>query len=153
MALEQHEPFMRKAIEIARQNPRAPFGAVIVDSKTSEVVAEGVNREEENPIWHGEMVALHALSVPSADRSRLILYTTAEPCPMCQAAIVWSGVGEVVYGTSTSTLLSLGLPAFVVRAEEVATRANFAACNLVGGILEAECDELFRAVTPADDAS
>ncbi|MGC1274422.1 MAG: nucleoside deaminase [Planctomycetaceae bacterium] len=151
MDLEHHEPFMRRAIEIARQNPKAPFGAVIADSKTSEIVAEGVNREEENPIWHGEMVALHTLTVAPADRSRLILYTTAEPCPMCQAAIVWSGIGEVVYGTSTSTLLSLGLPAFVVRAEEVATRANFAACDLVGGVLEAECDELFRTITSAKE--
>ena len=146
MALEQHEPFMRKAIEIARQNPRAPFAAVIVDSRTSQIVAEGLNRQDENPIWHGEMDALRSLTVPAEHRSRLVLYTTAEPCPMCQAAIVWSGIGEVVYGTSTSTLLALGLPAFVVRAEEVATRANFAACSLTGGVLEAECDELYRAI-------
>ena len=151
MALEQHEPFMRRAIEVARTNPQAPFGTVIVDTKTSEILAEGINRQDENPIWHGEMDALRTLSVPPDVRSRLVLYTTAEPCPMCQAAIVWSGIGQVVYGTSTSTLLSLGLPAFVVKAEEVATRANFAACDLVGGVLEAECDELFRAITPQDE--
>jgi tRNA(adenine34) deaminase len=145
MDLEQHEPMMRRAIELARQNPKVPFGTVIVDTKTSAIVAEGVNRAEENPIWHAEMDALRNLNVGPDVRSRLVLYTTAEPCPMCQAAIVWSGIGEVVYGTSTSTLLNLGLPAFVVRAAEVATRANFAACNLVAGILEAECDALYRA--------
>ena len=34
------------------------------------------------------------------DPSQLVLYTTAEPCPMCQGAISWSGIGTVVSGTS-----------------------------------------------------
>jgi tRNA(Arg) A34 adenosine deaminase TadA len=35
---------MRWAIEVARGNPDAPFGAVIVDRETGEVLAEGLNR-------------------------------------------------------------------------------------------------------------
>ena len=142
-----HDDLMRCAIEIAKGNPRAPFGTVIVDRTDGRIVAEGLNRAQENPIWHGEMDALRALDA-SADRSRLVLYTTAEPCPMCQAAILWSEIGEVVYGTSITTLIALGWPQIVLRAEEVATRANFVACNLVGGVLERECDELFRAASP-----
>lgn len=138
-----HDDLMRRAIEIAKGNPRAPFGTVIVDRADGRIVAEGLNRAQENPIWHGEIDALRALDA-SADRSRLVLYTTAEPCPMCQAAILWSEIGEVVYGTSITTLIALGWPQIVLRAEEVATRANFAACTLTGGVLEAECDELFR---------
>ena len=144
-----HEDLMRRAIEIAKGNPRAPFGTVIVDRADGRIVAEGLNRAEENPIWHGEMDALRALDA-SADRSRLVLYTTAEPCPMCQAAILWSEIGEVVYGTSITTLIALGWPQIVLRAEEVATRANFAACTLTAGVLEAECDELFRAAGPPE---
>jgi tRNA(adenine34) deaminase len=143
MSVEAHEFFIRRAIELARGNPAAPFATVIVDRATSKVVAEGVNRAGENPIWHAEMDALRHLGAGAADRSRLVLYTTAEPCPMCQAAILWSGIGEVVYGTSLTTLIALGRPQIVLRAEEVATRANFAACTLIGGVLEAECDQLF----------
>jgi tRNA(Arg) A34 adenosine deaminase TadA len=89
----------------------------------------------------------------SIDRSRLVLYTTAEPCPMCMAAILWSGIGEVVYGTSITMLIALGWPQVVLRAEEIATRANFAACALVCGVLEAECDELFRTAAPLPPAT
>jgi len=142
-----HEDFMRRAVEIAKGNPKAPFGTVVVDRASGQVVAEGLNRGQENPIWHGEIDALSRLG-PEIDRSQLTLYTTAEPCPMCQAAILWSGIDQVVYGTSIETLIALGRPQIVMRAEEVATRANFAACALVGGVLEAECDELFRAGPP-----
>lgn len=138
-----HEDFMRRAIEVARGNPAAPFGTVIADRGTGEIVAEGLNEAGSNPIWHGEMTALRNLD-GSADRSRLTLYTTAEPCPMCTAAILWTGIGEVAYGTSIPTLISLGWPQIVLRAEEVATRANFAACTLTPGLLETECDALFR---------
>lgn len=142
--MSSHDEFMRRAIAIAKGNPKAPFGTVVVDRWSGTVVAEGVNRAEENPIWHGEMDALRKLG-PDVDRSQVALYTTAEPCPMCQAAILWSGIGEVVYGTSMETLIGLGWPQIVLRATEVAQRANFAACDLVGGVLEAECDALFRA--------
>lgn len=142
--MSSHDEFMRRAIEIAKANPRAPFGTIIVDRGSGGVVAEGLNRAEQNPIWHGEMDALRKLD-PAVDRSRLTLYTTAEPCPMCQAAILWSDIDEVVYGTSIETLIGFGWPQFVLRATEVAERANFAACRLVGGVLEAECDALFRA--------
>ena len=139
-----HDDWMRRAIEVARGNLKAPFGTVIVDGRDGRVVAEGLNKADENPIWHGEIDALRSLA-SSVDRGHLTLYTTAEPCPMCQAAVLWSGIGEVVYGTSIETLISLGWPQIVLRAEEVATRANFAACSVVGGVLEVECDELFRA--------
>jgi len=47
-----HERYMRRAVEIARGNPDAPFGCVIVDGTE---VAEGLNDAERRPILHGEM--------------------------------------------------------------------------------------------------
>ena len=145
--MSSHDAFMARAIAVAHRNPKAPFGTVIVDRTTGQVVAEGINHADENPIWHGEMDALRQLGGPGpvGRGVDLVLYTTAEPCPMCQAAILWSGIGEVVYGTSIPTLIDLGWPQIVVRADEIAGRANFAACDLIGGIREDECDELFRA--------
>ena len=56
-----HEHYMRRAIELGKQNPRLPFGALIVDRVTGEILAEGWNRTEINPIWHGEIDAINRL--------------------------------------------------------------------------------------------
>ena len=142
-----HERFMQRAIEIARENPTAPFGALLVDVKTEEIVAEGINRGGENPIWHGEIDCISSCSEahPEADWGQLRMYTTAEPCCMCQGAILWAGIREVVYGTSIHTLQRLGWRQIAIGADEVARRTPFAECKLIGGVLEHECDELFRA--------
>jgi tRNA(Arg) A34 adenosine deaminase TadA len=91
------------------------------------------------------MVAIDAWA--AADRERdaagLVLYTTAEPCPMCMAAILWAGIGTVVFGTDIPTLVRCGWGQIDIRAEEVAKRTPFTECRLVGGVLREECDALF----------
>ena len=63
---------------------------------------------------------------------------------MCQGAILWAGIPEVVFGTSIRTLKQLGWKQIDIPAEEVTRRTPFAQCRLIGGVLEAECDQLFR---------
>jgi len=100
---------MRRAIEVAQSNPRHPFGSVIVDSTSEAIVAEGFNQSSQNPTLHGEMDAINNYaSSGGTNWSRLTLYTTAEPCPMCMSAVLWTGIGCVVYGTSIPTLMELG---------------------------------------------
>ena len=142
--MNEHERHMRRAIELARQVPRLPFGAVLVRD-TGEVVAEGWNRTSINPIWHGEIDAIHrcALEHAGIDWSRLTLYTTAEPCPMCQGAILWAGIPRVVFGTSIRHLQALGWHQIGIDSAEVVRRTPFAACSILGGVLEAECNALF----------
>lgn len=141
-----HERYMRRAIEIARGNPDAPFGCVVADRETGEIVAEGLNDADQSPILHGETAAIMDLiaSRPELDRARLVLYTTAEPCPMCSGAILWSGIPEVVIGTSIETLKSLGLPHIDLPSIEVSRRSSFGGFEVVEGVLEAECDALFE---------
>lgn len=137
---------MRRAIEIAHGNPDAPFGCVILDAQTGEVVAEGLNDADKSPILHGETAAIINLfeSNPEVDTSHFVLYTTAEPCPMCSDAILWSGIPHVVYGTSIETLKRLGLPHIDLACEAVADRASFGGFTVTGGVLEQECDGLFE---------
>lgn len=104
-----HTVYMRRAIIQANKNPRLPFGAVIVEGNDGSIVAEGHNRTALNPTYHGEIDAIdqYAAGHLSADWSKLVLYTTCEPCPMCQSAVMWAGIGAVVYGTSIPFIAKL----------------------------------------------
>lgn len=77
-------------------------------------------------------------------RKSLVLYTTAEPCPMCQAAILWTGIETVVFGTSIRSLQRLGWRQIDILAEEVVRRSPAWTCVLIGGVMEKECDALFE---------
>lgn len=145
IGLSLHERFIRRAIGLATANPSAPFATVLVDIGTGEIMAEGINRHGDNPTWHGEMDAINCAAAGQAvNWTGMRLYTTAEPCCMCQGAILWAGIPEVVFGTSIRTLKQLGWKQIDIPAEEVTRRTAFARCRLIGGVLEAECDELFR---------
>lgn len=141
------EQYMGRAIRLARNNPKYPFGALLVDRTKGVVVGEGWNRSVKNPTWHGEMDAINkcAASQPKIDWTKLTLYTTAEPCAMCQGAVAWSGISRVVFGSSIPFLKSLNWWAIDIRAEEVAKLSAFRSCTVVGGVLEEECNKLFRA--------
>jgi tRNA(adenine34) deaminase len=140
-----HEDYMRRAIALARQVPRLPFGAVLVRRAMGGIVAEGFNRSSESPTFHGEIDAINrcAAAHPSIDWTELDLYTTAEPCPMCQSAIEWAGIATVYYGTSIPYLKDRGWWQIDIRAEEVARRTPFRRTTIVGGILARECNALF----------
>jgi tRNA(adenine34) deaminase len=101
---------MRRAIALTANCPQLPFGALIVSDETGEVVAEGWNESALNLTWHGEIDAINHLAESGRGDSGpgLVLYTTAEPCPMCQAAILWSGIGTVVFGSSIRFLKQQG---------------------------------------------
>jgi guanine deaminase len=103
---EKHEAFMRRAIANSRKagveyKTGGAFGAVIVN-KDGVVIADGVNHvvAQNDPTWHAEMHAIRQacalLKKPKLDGC--ILYTSAEPCPMCIATVYWAGLDGVFYG-------------------------------------------------------
>lgn len=140
-----HEAYMRQALALGQNNPCYPFGAVLVAGESGLVVAQGWNHTADSPTFHGEVDAINrcAAAHPRIDWSGLVLYTTAEPCPMCQAAILWAGIGTVVFGTSLATLQRQGWPQIDLAAAEVVRRTPFRRCTLIGGVLEGECDQSF----------
>ena len=140
-----HERYMRRAIELAGNVPDLPFGSVIVDRDTGKMLAEGWNKSTINPTWHGEIDAINQLVLCDSeiDGRNLVLYTTAEPCPMCQGAILWTGIESVVFGTSIRSLQRLGWRQIDILAEEVIRRSPAWKCTIIGGVLAQECDALF----------
>jgi len=141
-----HELYMRRAMELAANVPELPFGAVIVDRDTGKMLAEGWSKTSVNPTWHGEIDAINTLV--SSDvffkGKSLVLYTTAEPCPMCQGAILWTGIETVIFGTSIRTLQRMGWRQIDILAEEVVRRSPAWNCTLIAGVMEQECDALFE---------
>jgi tRNA(Arg) A34 adenosine deaminase TadA len=144
MELDHHH-YMDRAIALGLRKPRAPFGVLVVAAGSGEVLAEGLNAVEDSPTRHGEMVAIDAWAAAhgSRDEGESVLYTTAEPCPMCMAAILWARIEVVVFGSSIPHLVREGWNQIQIRAAEIVRCAPFASCQLIGGVREAKCDQLF----------
>jgi tRNA(adenine34) deaminase len=140
------ERWMAGALAAARRMPSLPFGAVIVDEAAQRVLATGWNQGGSDPTAHGEVDVIRRLSsqAHAGDWSALTLYTTAEPCPMCAAAIVWSGIGRVVYGVSIPWLVDHGWWQIDLRAADVFARAADRPVGLRGGVCAPECAALFK---------
>ncbi|MFA5957624.1 nucleoside deaminase [Hyphomicrobium sp.] len=142
--LPEDEAFMKLAIEEAAE-AAFPFGAVIV--KNGDVLARGHNRTgvDHDPTAHGEMVAIRAFLAahgPEALKGTT-LYTSGEPCCMCMGAIIWCGIGRLVYAASVKQL-STKLDQIALSAEDVAEKAPFAPIDIVGGVLANEAMRLFK---------
>ncbi len=142
--LPEDETYMKLAIEEAAK-ATFPFGAVVV--KSGEVLARGHNRTDvdHDPTAHGEMVAIRAFLAahgPEALKGATI-YTSGEPCCMCMGAIIWCGIGRLVYAASV-TQLSTKLDQIALSAEDVAQKAPFAPIDIAGGVLADDAMRLFK---------
>ena len=69
------------------------------------------------------------------------LYSSGEPCPMCMGAILWCGIGRLVYAASIPQLATR-MNQIMIRSEEMAKR-SFAPIEITGGVLDAEAMALF----------
>jgi tRNA(Arg) A34 adenosine deaminase TadA len=136
---------MRAAITMAVQNASYPFGAVITNFKSGKILAKGVNQTSQNPVLHGEMVCINNYVNQQGNKSwcDCILYTTGEPCPMCMSALVWAGIGGVVYGSSAASIKNSGIDIFTFSAKDINIGNSFSQTQLIGGVLESECNALF----------
>lgn len=141
-----HEYYMGKALEQARTalaEGEFPVGCVyVVDG---EIVAAGRRRnsseDQRNEIDHAEIVTLRTLLAGpnGVDPAGIIAYTTMEPCLMCYATMLLSGIRtfvwayEDVMGGGTSLSLT-ELPPLYARMQPT----HF------GGVLRTESLKLFQ---------
>lgn len=147
----EHDRYMTRAIELALEHtPDSPFAAVLIDTESGEILAEGYDRSSESPLLHGEMDALNRYF--ASDRNvpleRLQLYTTAEPCPMCAGALYWARIPKVIFGTKVGTLKRLDWDQIDVPAGELMRKAQYPRLRVVGPVMESECNRLFTESRP-----
>jgi tRNA(adenine34) deaminase len=88
--------------EAAGRRGEVPVGAVVVDSRSGQVLAAAGNRTEQDadPTAHAEILAIRgaARTVGEPRLPECDLYVTLEPCAMCAAAIAFARIRRVYYG-------------------------------------------------------
>jgi len=110
---------MQLAIALSRESVRqktgGPFGAVVVDELTGELVSVGVNLVTTAglSIAHAEMVALSLAQTALGQwnlsfAGALQLVSSCEPCAMCFGALPWSGIKSLVCGAHKKDAEAVG---------------------------------------------
>lgn len=131
--------YMKLAIEeakLAAEEGEVPIGAVIVCR--GQIIARAHNSVERlnDPTAHAEMLAI-TMAVDTLGGKYLrdcTLYVTIEPCLMCAGALRWTQIPRVVFGASEP---KVGYHVFT-------KDAFHPKCNVLGGILADEAEELMR---------
>lgn len=107
MADARDTRFMQVALELAQAAAdigEAPIGAVLVDPRTDEIVAQAHNRPIglHDPTGHAEILAMReaAAKLGNYRLTGLELFVTLEPCTMCAGAVSHARIGRLVYGAA-----------------------------------------------------
>ena len=110
-----HNEHMKIACDLASLSVTrncGPFGAVIVQNDTQEIIGKGHNMVtlKNDPTLHAEIVAIkdacHTLDDFKLDNCTL--YTSCEPCPMCLSAAYWSRISTIYYGNTKIDAKNIG---------------------------------------------
>lgn len=136
--MSEHEVFMRRALELARNgwgttHPNPMVGAVIVED--GRIVAEGFHAKDGGP--HAERVAMAALG--REPKPGATMYVTLEPCSThgrtgaCTEAIIAAKFSRVVVGATDP---------FPEHAGHGFARLREAGIEVISGVLERECADL-----------
>ncbi len=148
------ERWMRETIALATSRgsdpSTAPIAAVIVlDGK---IIGSAHNECEtlHDATAHAEMVAFRraGATIASAENHSgelrgAVLYSTLQPCGMCTMASIWAKVGRVVYGAGRDDVHRMYFEAHDIDTLEFIGKAYRDDLTVAGGVLRAECAELY----------
>ncbi len=123
MLKEDKNRFMQMAVDLSQyaldSKCGGPFGAIIV--KNGKIIGSSGNRvfADCDPTAHAEVMAIREAckNLKSTDLSGCEIYTSAEPCPLCTAAIYWSKIEAVYYSNTEEESMEYGFADKVILAE------------------------------------
>ena len=150
---ETKEFWMREALRAAmdaREIGEVPIGACIVDAE-DKLISTAFNETiiRNDPTAHAEILAIRLAGekIGNYRLSKMILFTTIEPCAMCAGALVNARIKQLVFGAHDERF--------------GAVESNFRICDspdlnhrleITSGILADECrhimQDFFRARRP-----
>ena len=104
--------YVRRAIDLAEsavEHGNTPFGSLLVIDDDVVRTAENTTVTDDDIAAHPEFTLARwaARELEPAERAACTMYTSTEPCPMCASAIVYAGLGRVVYSVSVDSLADL----------------------------------------------
>lgn len=134
----------------AMQQGDHPFAAVLVKDDCLLLTCINSAASNHDATQHAEL-QLVSYATQQFHPSYLMectLYSSTEPCAMCASAIVWSGIGRVVYGCPTEVLAEIvGRTTFLVPCREIFSRALWPP-EVVGPLLAEQSAEIHRQFWP-----
>lgn len=147
---------LTQAVELATNNARSgqrPFGAIVV--LDGRIVAEGVNTVDRSadPSEHAEVEAIRAACrvLGSEDLSGAVVYTSCEPCVMCQATGIVAGVSRMVFAASSALAAAHGFPASTRAGDaQAALRRGAPSYVIAGEIPPEDAEAPFAAASKPD---
>ncbi|UAJ12953.1 nucleoside deaminase [Glacieibacterium megasporae] len=154
MATTEDEHWMREAIAVATSRgddpASAPIGCVIVlDGK---IVGSSHNECEtlHDATAHAEMVAFRKAGIAVTTQHNVggemrgaTLYSTLQPCGMCTMASIWAKVERIVYGAGRDDVHKMYFEARGIDTLDFVTHAYRDDLSVEGGVLRAECAQLY----------
>jgi tRNA(Arg) A34 adenosine deaminase TadA len=140
----EHDAFMAKALarawEEARSGSRPIYCIVVRDGK---IIGEAPNTvaRDKDPTAHGEVNAIRdaCRRAGTTDLSGCTLYTPMEPCPMCLASILESGISTLVLGARHRRVGRKDVGDYSVESLLSVLKREL---DIVSGVKEAECERL-----------
>jgi tRNA(Arg) A34 adenosine deaminase TadA len=103
------------AMRNVEQGTGGPFAAAVLERESGRLISVGVNRvvPENSSLAHAEVLAiglaqtaLGTYDLGGPERPRLQLVSSSQMCAMCLGAVVWSGVAQVVYSTTSGDVIA-----------------------------------------------
>lgn len=120
---------MAAAIELSQESVSSgggPFGAVIV--KDGEIIGRGLNRVTiwNDPTAHAEIVAIREACkhLHSFQLKDCIVYSSAEPCPMCFGAMYWARPRAVYFANTRKDAAAIGFDDALIYNEAATLHAD-----------------------------
>ena len=143
-----HDDLIQKCYRLARRavaRGNHPFGSLLWKDGQVLLEAENTVVTEMDVTGHAELNLVRTAS-KRLDPETLIgstLYSSTEPCVMCQGAIYWAGIPRIVFGVAGSSLAELQGATWYVSSRENYQRMG-ASIEVSGPVLESEGMEIHR---------
>ena len=135
---------MQKALQLAEQaaeENEVPVGAIVVYE--DRIIGKGYNQTErlKDPTAHAEILAISAACSTLENKylEECTLYVTLEPCPMCAGALVWSKIGQIVFGVPDAKAGACGTIFNLASNNKLNHRIE-----VIQGVLEHDCKVLLQ---------
>ncbi|MGM0440538.1 MAG: nucleoside deaminase [Chlamydiota bacterium] len=141
--------YMQLAVDTAyegiRKGEGGPFGACIVKEGQILAIAHNTVLSSQDPTCHAEMNAIRkAVKVlKSHNLEGCELYTTAEPCPMCLAAIYWARIDKIYVGVGRECAAKYGFDD-VFFYQQLSLAKDRRDLTMIENLMSEECENVFR---------